>query len=179
MSTERFALQRRIATGLGCFSIGLGLLQLTAPGRLGRMLGAERRVGARLPRDPDATGSSEALVLRASGVRQVLSGIGILTRPHPAAWLWSRVAGDAMDLSLLGVALASRRSNRARLVGASAVVLAVAALDVFASLEFTRMRHAGRPHQTLRRRVPLESARQRSLVARAFGTSVTAAAADE
>jgi uncharacterized membrane protein len=194
---ESFALQRRIAAGLGCFSIGLGLFELIAPHALARLigLGAERmrwrsrleqlsasagrwarraeanrwaraagvdrpvrQLRARLPGDFGATSATAALLIRGLGVREIVSGIGILTRPRPASWLWSRVAGDALNLSLLGFALASRRANRARLLGTSAAVLAVAALDVFASVEFTRMRRAGRPFETRRRRVPLEAA---------------------
>jgi uncharacterized membrane protein len=105
--------------------------------------------------DPD---DARALVIRGLGARALVSGIGILTRPRPAAWLWSRVAGDMMDLSLLGLALTGRRTHRPRLIGATAAVLAVTALDVFASLEYTRMRRAGRSVETRRRRVPLEAA---------------------
>ncbi len=168
-------LQRRIAAGLGCLSIGLGLLELLAPRTLGRFIGLEpEQASRRGTRDPgdrreryatdrpasslvDA-GIARALLVRGLGVREIASGIGILTRPRPAVWLWSRVAGDAMDLSLLALALSRRPNARPRLIGATAAVLAVAALDVFASIEYTRVRRAGRSIETQRRRVPLEAA---------------------
>ncbi|HTW37341.1 MAG TPA: SRPBCC family protein [Steroidobacteraceae bacterium] len=181
---ERFASQRRIAAGLGCFSIGLGLLELLAPRTLGRLIGLEHRprlwrwarhagldrwvsgadaaharryVRRQLPRTLSGLSSTEALLIRALGLREIVSGVGILTRPRPAAWLWSRVLGDAMDLSLLGLALSSRRSTSPRLIGATAAVLGVTALDVLASVEFTRIRRAGEPLEIRRRRVPLEA----------------------
>lgn len=161
---ERFALQRRIAAGLGCFSIGLGLVELLAPRTLGRLIGLSeggngwaRYVRRPLPRSVSGLSSTEALLLRALGLREIVSGVGILTRPRPAGWLWSRVLGDAMDLSLLGLALSSRRSSSPRLIGATAAVVGVTALDVLASVEFTRMRRAGEPLEIRRRRVPLEA----------------------
>jgi hypothetical protein len=152
-----FTLQRRVAAGLGIFSIGLGLLELLAPRRLARLIGLEPahvprwlRLGGTSRLDPSET---RALVLRGLGARDVVSGIGILTRPRPAAWLWSRVAGDLMNLSLLGLAFTWRRADRPRLIGATAAVLAVTALDAFVSMEYTRMRRTGRAHETRRRRV--------------------------
>jgi uncharacterized membrane protein len=167
---ETFTVQRSIAAGLGGFSIGLGLFELIAPRKLGRLIGLEEERGAwrsrlrtlsarpnRWARRTGDPSSAQALLLRGLGLREIVSGVGILTRPHPSGWLWSRVAGDAMDLSLLGLALASRRANRPRLVAATAAVLAVTALDIFASVEFTRVRRAGQPLETRRRRVPLEA----------------------
>jgi hypothetical protein len=143
-----FTLQRRAAAGLGFFSIGLGLLELLAPRGLARLLGLEPapvpwrlRLGSTSLLDP---GETRALVLRGLGARDLVSGIGILTRPRPAAWLWSRVAGDVMNLSLLGLAFTWRRADRPRLIGATAAVLAVTALDVFVSMEYTRVRPSWR-----------------------------------
>lgn len=97
-------------------------------------------------------------IIRGLGLREIATGIGILTRPRPAAWLWSRVVGDMMDLSLLGLALNSRRTDRARLAGATAAVAAVTALDVYSSIEFTRARRRRRLSMSLARAVPLEAA---------------------
>jgi uncharacterized membrane protein len=65
----------------------------------------------------------------AIGLREITSGIGILTRPRPAGWVWSRVGGDLMDLALLGKALNSDESDRARVATATAAVLGVTVLD--------------------------------------------------
>lgn len=124
-------LAQRLTTGLGWLSIGLGAAQLLAPRKLDRATGA---------------GASDAL-WRAIGVRELASGIGILSRPHPAPWLWSRVAGDAIDLALLGAAVGQAGTRpRARRTGAAlAMVAAIAALDVFAGIK-QRSRRQAAPH---------------------------------
>jgi hypothetical protein len=103
----------KMATGLGWFSIALGLAELLAP----RPLGAAIGVG-----DHDK-------LLPALGLREIASGVGILTQPRPAGAVWSRVGGDAMDLALLGAALLSRNSNKARVLAAIGAVAGVTALD--------------------------------------------------
>jgi uncharacterized membrane protein len=104
----------RLARALGWFSIALGLAGILAPRRLGKMAGV----------------GSHPTLLRLLGFRELASGIGILTQPRPTGWLQARVAGDVMDLALLGSALASSTSRPARVIAASAAVAGVAALDV-------------------------------------------------
>lgn len=103
----------RIAKGLGWFSIGLGLTQLLVPLRLGRLIG----VGDR------------RRVMRAMGTREVMHGLAILAPRSPKAGVWSRVAGDALDMGLLVSALNGARTNKGRVAGALAVVLPVGVLD--------------------------------------------------
>jgi hypothetical protein len=103
----------RISRGLGWFSIGLGLTQILAPRQLSRLIG----VGDRQP------------VMRAMGARELAHGAAILTWPRAGASVWTRVAGDALDLGLLGSAFASRNVNRARVAAAAAMVLGVAVVD--------------------------------------------------
>ncbi|HKG22897.1 MAG TPA: cyclase/dehydrase, partial [Blastocatellia bacterium] len=110
--------EERIATGLGWFSIGLGLAEVLAPRGLARLIGIR---------------GDHPILFRALGVREILSGVGILTERRPAGWVWSRVGGDAMDLSLLGVALASSDNDRGRVALAMAAVLGVTALDMYDS----------------------------------------------
>jgi hypothetical protein len=130
--------RRRIAAGLGGFGIGLGFAELLAPRMLARVLGIASHAAPRPP-------ASIVWVLRALGARDIVSGVGILTQPRPAGWLWSRVAGDAIDLSLLGVAFgALRQANRVRLAGTMAAALGVAALDLLAAVHFTRVRREHR-----------------------------------
>jgi uncharacterized membrane protein len=104
-----------LATFLGWFSIGLGLAEVFAPRQLSRLIGLNE---------------DHTLLLRAMGLREITSGIGILSTPRPAGWVWSRVAGDALDLSLLGAALASEDSDKGRVWAATASVAGVTALDV-------------------------------------------------
>jgi uncharacterized membrane protein len=106
-----------LATALGWFSIGLGLAELTAPRKMARLIGA-----------PDS-GNVPSL-MRAYGMRELAAGVGILTQPRPAGWMWSRVAGDLMDLATLGSTMASSEADRARMSTATVAVLGVTALDV-------------------------------------------------
>ena len=106
-----------LARGLGWFSIGLGAAQIAAPGAVSRLVGVR------------PTGGTRSL-MRALGIREVAAGVPLLARR--TGFAWARVAGDAMDLALLGNALASR-SDKARTGAATAAVVGVAALDVVAA----------------------------------------------
>lgn len=105
-----------MAQGLGWFSIALGVAALAAPRPLGEAIG----VGDR------------SLLIRAIGLRELLGGMGLLAQRQKAPWLWARVAGDGMDLALLGLALASDSHRRDRVGATFAAVLGVAALDAAA-----------------------------------------------
>jgi uncharacterized membrane protein len=107
----------RRARGLGWFSIGLGLAQIGAPRTVARFIGLG---------DDDETRNT----MFAIGLREITSGIGILSRPRPTGWVWSRVGGDLMDLALLGKALKSDEADRSRVAAASAAVLGVTVLDL-------------------------------------------------
>jgi hypothetical protein len=95
----------RLARGLGWFSIGLGLAQILAPRAIGRLVGIR----------------NHRALIAAVGVREIASGIGILSQVKPKAWVWARVGGDVMDLALLGSALTGRKSARTRLATTTAV----------------------------------------------------------
>jgi uncharacterized membrane protein len=119
----------RRARGLGWFSIGLGIAQLASPGVISSfVLGADDQRRRR--------------TMRLVGARQLACGIGILTRRHPSRWLWMRVAGDLVDLALLGASLSARRTDRGRILGSIAGVLGVTALDALTSLQHSRARAA-------------------------------------
>lgn len=107
---------RKMATTLGWFSIGLGLVETTMPGRLGKALGL----------------ANSKTALRAFGSRELATGAGILARPGDSRWLWARVGGDALDLAALAYAMrrGARRKGIALALGA---VAAVTAADVLAA----------------------------------------------
>ena len=115
----------RLATGLGWFSIGLGLAEAVAPGSMTRLIGV---------RDDDKTRG----VLQAFGVREVASGIAILQSGPDPQWLWARVGGDAMDMAALAGALDDRRSDRNRLFMSMAAVAGAAAADVYCAMALSR-----------------------------------------
>src|SRR3954452_8038936 len=115
----------RIASGLGWFSLGLGLTQLAAPGALNALIGAPNTDTART-------------LQRVVGMRELSAGIGILTQQRPVGWVWGRVAGDLIDLTLLGSAFTSRGANRTRLMLATLNVLGITALDLYDAVQLGR-----------------------------------------
>jgi uncharacterized membrane protein len=113
----------RRARGLGWFSIGLGLAEIAAPRAVARLIGV----------NDDETTRNTLFVL---GLREITSGIGILTQPRSGGWAWSRVGGDLMDLALLGKALNSG-ADRTRVAAATAAVLGVTVLDYVTSRQLS------------------------------------------
>ena len=111
-----------LAQGLGWFSVALGAAELLIPGGLASVVGVRKH----------------RTLFRLLGLREIVSGIGILTRKNSTPWLWSRVAGDAMDLALLGTALALPGTKQGRVAAAAAAVAGVTVLDVVASKEHSR-----------------------------------------
>jgi hypothetical protein len=107
----------QIARALGWFSVGLGVAQILAPRRVSQSVG----VGDR------------SLVMQLMGAREVASGIGLLSGRHTPAWLWARVAGDAIDLALLGTNLVASKHDRGRTAAAAAAVAGVTFLDTWSA----------------------------------------------
>jgi hypothetical protein len=106
---------KKIGLGLGFFSIGLGLLEVAAPGRLARWLGVE--------------GSTAKTIIGLFGARELLAGGMLLRGPAVSTNVWNRVIGDGMDAAALG--LAFRRSDRKGAVaGALAFVGGAALIDL-------------------------------------------------
>jgi uncharacterized membrane protein len=80
------------------------------------------------------------------GVRELIAGLGVLMQPRRPLPLWSRVAGDAIDLALLGLATRSRRLSGPRLASTAAAVAGVTALDIVAARRTQRTyNQANRP----------------------------------
>lgn len=117
-----------IAQGLGWFSIGLGLAQVVAPASVARLIGVEEE-------------ARTLALMRAIGVRELMSGVGILSQRAEPVWLWGRVAGDAIDLALLAAAMRSNGNNRRRAAAAAAAVLGVAVVDAIAAQRRARDHH--------------------------------------
>jgi hypothetical protein len=109
---------RKLAVGLGWFSVALGASQLLGSRRMARWLGMEDR---------------ESL-LRAYGLREIATGVGILASRRPAPWLWARVAGDGLDMATLrSAATRAGRPQRQNAELAAAAVVGVTALDILAA----------------------------------------------
>ena len=135
-----------LAQFLGWFSVSLGTAQIAAPRAMCRLVGARGN-------GPAPT------IMRLMGVRELSQGLGILMRPRPTAWLWSRVAGDALDLSLLGVTAATNDGRRKRTAFAIANVLGVTVPDVFESMYLSRKRGEPRAAMLVRKTVTIDRPR--------------------
>ena len=112
------------AQTLGWLSVGLGVAALLAPRTVGRMTGL---------------GEMDTL-LRFVGARELSSGLGLLTQERKAPWLWSRVLGDVMDLAVIATAFKSTNPGRNRAFATAAVVAAITAADMSASLRSRQSR---------------------------------------
>jgi uncharacterized membrane protein len=135
MAIQQEGGQDGLARGLGWFSIGLGLVGVASPDSLARLIGVQESNGHRT-------------FLRAVGIREIASGVGILMQPQPTPWLWSRVAGDLMDLSYLGWAVARGKAEEpGRTAATLASVAGVTLMDVSTSLSLSSGSTNGRPDQ--------------------------------
>ena len=114
------------ADGLGYFSIGLGLAEVLAPHAIAKVIGIKH---------PD---EQNLTTVRLMGLREIGHGIAILTNQHPEKAVWSRVAGDALDLALLGRTFANPENDRGRTLFGIVNVLAVAALDVMTARQLSQ-----------------------------------------
>jgi uncharacterized membrane protein len=113
-ASQGAAREARLGAFLAWFSIGLGVAQLLAPRAVARATG--------LPNWP--------LLLRAVGARELACGVGLLARPRSALWRWSRVAGDTMDVALIGAAVFAPGGQRRRLAATAALAAGIMALDL-------------------------------------------------
>lgn len=105
----------KFARGLGMFSIALGLAEVLAPGRLGRLIGVSDKYSKFLP---------------LLGAREIAHGVGILKSTKPTTAVWTRVGGDVIDMAFLGAAFSDEETDRTRLAAAAAAVIGVGALDL-------------------------------------------------
>jgi uncharacterized membrane protein len=115
-----------LARGLGWASMGLGAVQLTAPGTVRRMSGTDDSFPARV-------------MVPLVGVRELFHAAVLLGSRVPGPWVWTRVAGDAIDLTALGRAVAHRRgARRRRAMTATVAVAGITALDLYTAVRAGR-----------------------------------------
>src|SRR5215211_5821692 len=93
---------------------GLGLAEVIAPRALARALGME----------------GTETVIRAYGMREIATGVGILASDDPTPWIWGRVAGDALDLATLATGLEGDNPERGNVLAATATVIGATVIDV-------------------------------------------------
>ena len=120
----------RAAQGLGLFSIALGVAELAFPGTIGRAIGLEGRNG----------------LLRSYGVREIAAGIGAL-QPNPTGAMWSRVAGDMLDLATIARGRSAEDQSKQRSAAtALAAVGVITLVDLLVATAWTQK--VARPAQT-------------------------------
>ena len=122
---------RRTARLLGLASLGLGTSMLVSPAGVARFAGVDDSPVA-VP------------VITAVGARELAHAAGLLAgRP---GWGWTRVVGDAVDLTVMGVALSNRRGGRhERLRTVIGGAAALALLDLLTALGSRRRTSAPSP----------------------------------
>lgn len=104
-------------------SFGLGVSELVAPGKVAAIAGV------------DDTRRSRR-VIRALGVRECGHGAALLGGPPKL--VWTRVAGDVLDMTLLIAGVAARGPGRRRQGAIAAALLSgIAGLDVYTALRTT------------------------------------------
>lgn len=119
--------EEKLARALGWGSLALALPQAAAPGTFARAIGV---------RDDETT----RRWIRVVGARELAAAAGILfvEDDRPRATIFARVAGDAKDLTLLGLAWASRVQRPGRLAAFTAAVAGLAAADALAAARLGR-----------------------------------------
>lgn len=122
--TERTS-GEKLARLLGWFSAALGVPSLMAPGPTARAIGLRPTQGTEK-------------VLRAVGMQELMAAGGLLRRPQPVGWQWSRVAGDVGHLLLLANALGTGDSDDRRVRTAMAAVTGSTVVDLVAGVRLAR-----------------------------------------
>ena len=112
----------RVARNLGWFSIGLGLAEIIAPGRIAKAVGLEGKEN----------------LLRGYGAREIGAGMWALS-DTPAPAIWSRVAGDLVDLGTLAIGARGGDDEQRRNAGiAIAAVAGITLIDLLTAASLTR-----------------------------------------
>ncbi|SEG78225.1 Polyketide cyclase / dehydrase and lipid transport [Thermomonospora echinospora] len=131
MNRHHDPITKRLADLLGWASLGLGATQLAAPRAVCRLAGLDDSALAQT-------------IVPIVGLRELLHAALLLGVRNPIPGVWSRVAGDAMDLTVMGRALVSRDSGRRqRATAATAVLVAITAVDLYAATRTLRRREGG------------------------------------
>jgi uncharacterized membrane protein len=118
-----------MAQTLGYVSLGLGASMTLAPRVVTTLAGVDDSALARL-------------MTRVVGMRELMHAAGLLAGPPEL--VWTRVAGDAMDLPALLIAMGNRHgTRRLRAVLATAAVAGITAADVYTAWRTLSERRQG------------------------------------
>jgi hypothetical protein len=101
---------------MGLFSYGLGTAQVLRPGSVNRIMGV-----------PDY--NPNHALQRLIGIREIVTGTGVLFGGRTSTWMWARVGGDIMDIMVIGGTLAGDLGTKKKLVPTLAILTAIAVID--------------------------------------------------
>lgn len=131
-----------LVKALSAASFGLGVSELVAPGKVAALAGVDDTARSRR-------------VIRALGARECGHGAALAVGPEKL--VWTRVAGDVLDVALLVAGVAARGPGRRRQGAVATALLAgIGGLDLYAALRTgdgggRHGRHVnGARHRTLR-----------------------------
>lgn len=109
---------------LGWFSAGLGVPRVSMPGGFARTIGA-------------GDGPRQRVATVFVGMRELAAAAGLLWQGNPM-WLWGRVAGDLMDLSMLVRTLKNHDGKGiSRTIAATTAVAGITGFDLYAAISRT------------------------------------------
>ena len=125
---------------LGGASFGLGLSELLAPGKVAAIAGVNDTRRSRR-------------VIRALGARECGHGAALLGGPDTL--VWTRVAGDVLDVALLVAGVAAREpGQRRRGLVSTALLTGIGALDLYTALRTTG--NSGGSQRTVRAAITVQ-----------------------
>ena len=108
---------RSLTTLLTATSLLLGVTELVAPAAIARLSGVVPTPGVRT-------------VIRALGGREVAHGLAMLSSPR---LVWTRTAGDVLDVAVLAAGHRTHSSSRQRGLAVAGLLSVVGGLDVVAT----------------------------------------------
>jgi uncharacterized membrane protein len=135
-----------LARGLGWGSLGMAAIPLAAPNAVRRISGVD---------DSTLAGFLVPLI----GARELFHAAALLGSRLPERWVWTRVAGDAVDLTAMGCAVSRRRgARRRRAMAVTAAVAGITAADLYIAVRARRRpwRHGMTLHAAITVRRPRE-----------------------
>jgi hypothetical protein len=125
----------RVSRALTWVSLGLGIMQLTMPKQVQKLVGVRR-------------GDHSGLI-RFIGAREIISALLIMTQAHPHRGVWSRVLGDGIDVGLLGAAYNMPRVKKNRVTTTAAALTGLMALDALTASQLNRQQDEGKRYSVM------------------------------
>ena len=111
----------QLAKALGVFSIALGLHETLQTQTLAYELNME----------------DQKELIKLYGAREIGAGVGILLQKRPTFWVWTRVAGDVLDILALIPGLNPGNIKKPFVTIALGMVAGITALDILCAVKLS------------------------------------------